>query len=71
VVPRALSADLNHIDSKFPELLLHFKEFVMGLDPPGILPKLVTKGVLEFDQRSLFADWASSICWRSVKFGSL
>lgn len=71
MVPRALPADFDHVNPKFSEFLLHFKKFLVGLDPSGILPQLITEGVFKFDQRFLPAHWTGPICWGPVEFGSL
>ncbi len=71
MIPRAFPAHFNHVNPKFAELFLHLFEFGGGLDPPGILPKLVPEGVLKFHKRFLLTYWAGSIRGRPMKFSCL
>lgn len=69
MVPPAVTTDLHDIDAELPKLMGHRLELFQALDPPGVLPKLLAKGVVEFHQRLLAADRAGSVGGQAMELG--
>jgi len=70
MIPRTLSADLNHVDTELPEFLLHLGQLFIGLNASRILSQLVPEGVPQLHEGALLADWTGSFNPGAVKLGS-